>query len=93
MNELEQIINNSINISAYEPSIKDPIFIQFIVNCKGEDVEYKSVRTINSDLESDLINLIRSELSWTAGQQRGITVDVIKYLIIRVEKGRLKISE
>jgi protein TonB len=61
---------------AAENGISGRVFIQFVVNEKGEVTNAKVVRSVDPSLDEEALRIIRSSPRWTPGKQRGKPVKV-----------------
>jgi hypothetical protein len=91
--QLEPILNSSINLAKYGLAEGTKIYLGFIVNCKGEDFDYKVLRPVNDAFEEKLISVIQSNLEFKNGSQRGHAVDVALTYQIVVKNGSLNILD
>ena len=91
--ELEPILNSSINLTKYNLVEGTNIYLGFIVNCKGEDFDYKILRPVNDAFERNLISVTKSNLTFKNGSQIGRPVDVSLTYHIIVENGMLNILD
>ena len=91
--QLALILNNSINLNDYNPPQEDLIYISFIINCKGEDFDYKTFKPIDNNLTNILFKTIKSNLTWTPARQNKQEVDFQKMLILSIENGKFHISD
>jgi len=61
---------------AKENGIQGRVFVQFIVNSKGEVANVMVARSIDSLLDREAVRVIQSLTGWTPGKQRGKAVCV-----------------
>ncbi len=61
---------------AKENGIQGRVFIQFVVNQKGEVEQVKVVRGVDPSLDKEAIRVIQNLPKWTPGSQRGKPVRV-----------------
>lgn len=90
-NQLEEIINNSIDVKNENLSDGDIIRIFFIINCKGEDFNYRTLQPADSSLKDKLFNIIHSNMKWTAGKQAGREIDFQQQIPLSVANGKFVI--
>jgi hypothetical protein len=86
-NHLVTILNNTINLKDFN-TLEGSIYINFIINCKGEDFDYKTLKSMDDKLMEELFKTIKSNLTWTPAQHNKKTVDFSETLIIKIEDGR-----
>lgn len=91
--QLEPILNSSINLDKYDLAEGTKIYLGFIVNCRGEDFNYRVLRPVDDAFEEKLISVIQSNLEFKNGSQRGHPVDVAFTYQIIVENGLLNILD
>lgn len=91
--QLEEFLNSSIDLSEYAVEDGVVFYINFIVNCHGEHFDYKVLKPVDEKLESEILSVLQSHVTWSPGKQRDKEVDVLKIMQIRVEKGSLQIVE
>jgi len=91
--ELENLLNSLIDLSNYKQFNGMIVYVNFIINCKGEDFDYKIIEsTINKELEQKLILTIQSNVKWTPAKQRKKYVDVNKTIKIQIDSGKFNIE-
>jgi len=61
---------------AANKGIAGTVYINFVVNSKGEVKDAKVIRGIHPDLDAEVIRVIESSPKWTPGIQRGKKVNV-----------------
>lgn len=91
--QLEEILNSSIDLNKYSVEDGVVIYINFIVNCRGEHFDYKVLKPVDDVLESEVLSVLQSNVMWSPGKHHDKEVDVLKIMQIRVDKGRLRIVE
>ena len=90
-NQLENILNSSINLNDYELPENNMIYVNFIINCKGEDFDFTVLKNIDKKLQDILIQTIHSNVKWTAGKQNGKNIDFSQTIVLKIKKNRFKI--
>lgn len=93
LSQLEEILNSSIDIKNEHINDGDIIKLIFIINCKGEDFNYKTLQPIDSTLKAQLIQNIHSNIKWTPGQQAHRKIDFWQTLSISIENGKFRILD
>jgi hypothetical protein len=71
--ELETKLNNSIDIASIKFDQPANLFVTYIINCNGEDIDYKLFRVVKhlikldtvSELQRILLTNIQSSVSWS----------------------------
>lgn len=76
--ELELILNSSVDITKFPHPDGNVVYVGFIINCYGEDFDYKVLKPIDKELETQLLSLIQSNMTWTPAKQRNRPVDFNK---------------
>jgi protein TonB len=61
---------------AKENGAKGRVFVQFVVNSKGEVDRVKIVRGVDALLDNEAVRVIKTLTGWTPGMQRGKPVNV-----------------
>lgn len=76
--ELRKYINQNVVYPeiAKENGIQGRVFVQFVVNQKGEVEQVKIVRGVDPSLDKEAVRVIQSLPKWTPGSQRGKPVKV-----------------
>jgi len=93
IDQLEDILNSSIDINKYPRPDGNVIYVSFTINCNGEDFDYKVLRPIDKRLENQLLSIIQSNMTWTPAKQRDRQVDFQKTFEIRIDNGRFNIMD
>jgi hypothetical protein len=93
INNLEEILANSIDINKYPRPINDVIYISFIINSKGEDFAYKAMRPIDTKLEKELITILHSNTTWSPAKNKGKKVNFKNTFEIRINGDRFNIID
>ena len=91
--QLENLLNTSIDINEYTRPDRNWIYLSFIINCNGEDFDYEIYGPIDKKLQDKLIQIIKSNVSWTPAKQRGENVDFQKNFPIKIEGNQFKILD
>lgn len=76
---------------AAEKGIEGDVFVQFIVNKKGQVVNAVIMRSLDPLLDEEVLRVINSSPKWTPGKQRGHKVNVaytmpVKFKLSETEK-------
>jgi len=61
---------------AKENNISGKVFVQLVVNSKGDVIDVKVVRGVDDALDKEAIRVVKSSPKWTPGMQRGRPVNV-----------------
>jgi hypothetical protein len=94
LNKIENLFDQNVRFTKEEQDIEGQIYIQCMVNCKGDPGDYQLSNRPNSltGIGNQLIEVLRNEnIKWYPGKQRGKSVDVFMLYQIEVIKGDLKI--
>lgn len=91
--QLEDILSNSIDLNQYARPDGNVIYINFIINCKGEDFDYKVLRPVDKGLEKQLLSILKTSTTWTPAKQRNKPVDFSKTFEIRLEGNKFNILD
>jgi len=78
------------------------IFIKYVINCHGETVNLRAIKTADSDgkpiinefefLSGQIIKILRRELKWAPAHQGGKAVDFYQIFRINFNQGQITIS-
>jgi len=95
MSQLSSVLNESIVLNKYQVSNGDSIYVNFIINCKGEDFNYKVIRPvkIDKDFEQELLSILKNTVIWRPAIQNGKAVDFSKTITILIENNKFHIVE
>lgn len=63
-------------VVAQENGIQGRVFVQFVVNQKGEVTDVKVSRPVDPNLDKEAIRVVQSMPKWAPGKQRGKAVKV-----------------
>jgi hypothetical protein len=74
--ELADLLNTSIDLVNYRLESIEAVYYGVTVNCKGQAFDYEIMRPIEPDLDSKVLQTLKSNLTWTPGIFRGNPVDV-----------------
>jgi len=94
LNEIENMLNQKVQFAEKELGVDGKIYIQFLVNCKGEPGDYQLTQCPDTLISvcNQIIEVFRNEsIKWNPGRQRGETVDVFLQSQIEIKKGNLEI--
>lgn len=75
---LQRYIATSIRypVIAQENGIQGRVFVSFVVNAKGQVVDVKVARGIDSNLDREALRVVQQMPNWSPGEQRGKKVKV-----------------
>jgi hypothetical protein len=93
IDQLEDILNNSIDLNKYSRPDGNVIYVNFIINCKGEDFDYKIIRPVDKGLEKQLLSILETSMIWTPAKQRNKPVDFSKSFEIRLDGNRFNVLD
>jgi len=94
LKEIESVLVQNVRFRKMEFNLKGEIYIQCIVNCKGEPGDYQVAKcpTYLIDIGDQIIKVLRNEnFKWKPGKQMGRSVDVFMLIQLEVNKGDFKI--
>lgn len=86
IDDLEIKINNTFNPRDYDIPNDLKFYIHFIINCKGEDFEYRVYNLENETFNKQLIDLIQGETKWSSLTSNNRPIDIGYSYTIIVEK-------
>jgi hypothetical protein len=97
-----KVIKTQIVIPDSLKNHKGHLLIKYVINCTGDVVNLKVVRTADSDgnlfenkfafLSPQIIRILREELKWRPARQGGKAVDFLQICSITFDKGEIYIS-
>jgi hypothetical protein len=89
LNSLESEIN-----AVYKPdlNIDGVVYVQFVINCKGQVSGVKVMRGLNTETDSRIIKELMLHQKWQPGYQN-VPVDYSIRLSIRIKSGQITIAE
>jgi hypothetical protein len=61
--QMDFMLNNSINIGQYNLTDGTSIYLHFIVNCRGECFNYSVLRPVNNPFEEKLISVFQTNIT------------------------------
>ncbi len=78
LSEFRNYIQGSINYPpiAMENGISGIVYVNFVVNKKGEIAQINLVRGIDPSLDNEVLRALKAAPKWTPGMQRGKPVNV-----------------
>ncbi|MCD4696756.1 MAG: hypothetical protein K8S16_11005 [Bacteroidales bacterium] len=100
--QLEKMISESIDLMNYNLSEGDTFYISFLINCKGEDFNYKISNLENEDLKRSLKKIFKENLDWdqpihhyktAQGKEVEKPVDFKKNLKLIIENNQIYITD
>jgi hypothetical protein len=86
--QLEDIPNSSIDVKNEHINEGAIIRIFFIINCKGEDFNYRTLQPADSTIKDKLFKTIHSNMKWTAGEQAGRKIDFQQQILLNIVNGK-----
>lgn len=95
MSQVASVLNTSIDLNKYQVPNGYSIYVNFIINCEGEDFNYRVIKPeqLDENLELELLTTLQNTLTWSAAKQRGKGVDFSKTINILVENNEFRIVE
>ena len=89
--QIEETLNTAVPIDHFILPTDNVIKIRFIINCKGETLNYSKLSQLDNELYNEIILTLKSTVSWTPAKQANRNVDIWKILTISSKNGRFKI--
>lgn len=100
--KLLEIIKREITLPDSLKSHTGQIFIKYTINCHGEIVNLRTIKTADSDgkpvinefefLSGQIIKILRTELKWKPARHGGKTVDFLQVFRIDFNNGLINIK-
>ena len=75
IHDLENIINKDIKLADYHINQDKIIYLSLIINCKGEQFNFKVSNSDNQIFNKALTDCVNENISWIPGKHNGKTVD------------------
>ena len=88
LSTVEQLVNDKFSISDCGLENNDKIIVQYKINCKGEDFDYKIRSFNNKEINCELGDFLKTTLNWTPAKQRDLNVDFGGSLVLKIENSR-----
>jgi hypothetical protein len=99
--DILEIMKQEIVVPDSLKNSKGFIFIKYVINCNGDIVNLRVVKTADSDgnlmnnefefLAPNVINILKKELRWTPARNGGKTVDFLQIFSISFDRGSISI--
>ena len=89
--QIEETLNSKISLDHFVLPKDNLIKIRFIINCKGETLDYNMLSQIDNDLYNELVQTLKTIIIWTPAKQGNRNVDFWKTLTISSKNGKFKI--
>jgi hypothetical protein len=93
IDQLEDILNISIDLNKYSRPEGNAIYVNLIINCKGEDFDYKVLKPVDKGLEKQLLSILETSMTWTPAKHLNKPVDFSKSFEIRLDENRFNILD
>ncbi|MFB6341537.1 TonB family protein [Saccharicrinis sp. FJH62] len=80
---------------AQEKGIQGRVYVNFIINTKGEVSDVKVVRGVDPALDAEAVRIVKGMPKWTPGEQRGKAVNVAYNLPINfaLDNGKKEVTD
>jgi len=91
VDELENKLNNEILLKEYNVNEGQALYITFIVNCKGEDFDYKILRFENELFANKFTECLKNFSDWTPGYQKEGPVDVQVNIKFEIKDNKIRL--
>ncbi|MFC0875413.1 TonB family protein [Saccharicrinis sp. FJH2] len=81
--------------TAQEKGIQGRVYVNFIINTKGEVSDVKVVRGVDPALDAEAVRIVKGMPKWTPGEQRGKAVNVAYNLPINfaLDNGKKEVTD
>lgn len=95
MSQVCAVLNKSIDLNRYQIPNGYNIYVNFIINCEGEDINYRVIKPeqIDANFERELLTTLQNTLIWSPAMQQGKEVDFSKTINIVVKNNKFHIVE
>lgn len=93
--KMAEILELSVRFNEKEKSIREEIFIQCVVNCKGKAGDFQILECPSEmiNIGCQVLQLLKEMFTeWEPGIQRGIAVDLMIKIKVSVEHGKFDLS-
>lgn len=91
--DFDNYFSTNLNFSEQSKTIDSDCIIEFTINCNGEICEVQPYIKKNTELEKNIIALLRQMPNWTPATMKGKTVNFSKKYKFSYLSGQLKILE
>ena len=91
MSDLENIINQDIKLADYHMNQDKIIYLSLIINCKGEQLNFKVSNSDNQVFNKALTDCVNKNISWIPGKHNGKTVDFSYTFTIKLQSDKMTI--
>jgi|GEM_PF-2863651 len=91
VDELESKLNNEISLKEYNVNEGQALYVTFIVNCKGEDFDYKILRFENELFANKFTECLKNFSDWTPGYQKEGPVDVQVNIKFEIKDNKIRL--
>ena len=91
--EVEQKVNESLNLTKKQKRLKTSVLIEFVINCEGEDVDYRVLRSEIPELNKQLVDMVSQNSDWEVGKQRSEPVDCHMALALQFREGQVPVKK
>jgi hypothetical protein len=94
VSEIESMLERTIRLNAQEKNYNGIIFLQCIINCKGQagDYQINDCPTEFINIGCQVLNAFReSIISWGSPKQRGHDIDLLTRVKVTINQGQFKV--
>lgn len=92
---IENILKKDIRMNAQELILSGTVYLQCIVNCKGEAGDFQIVHCPSEFINTgcQIVNVFHEKIAdWEPGKQKGKNVDVFAKIKVTVQNGNFKVN-
>ena len=92
--KIVDILQTKVLINEDEKIVTGIIYVQFIVNCKGESGDYQISKSADKlkIISEKIIEIFKKEnFEWNPGKQRGYSVDVLMLIKLAIKEGKFSV--
>ena len=93
INDLENVINQNIKLADYHMDQDKIIYLSLIINCKGEQFNFKVSNSDNQIFNKALTDCVNKNISWIPGKHNGNTVDFSYTFSIKLQSDKITILD
>jgi hypothetical protein len=93
IHDLENIINQDIKLADYHINQDKIIYLSLIINCKGEQFNYKVSNSDNQVFNKALTDCVNKTIFWIPGKHNGKTVDFSYTFTIKLQSNIITILD
>jgi hypothetical protein len=91
---IENILGKEVRFNAQEKSYNDTIGFQCVVNCNGEAGDFQILKCPDEfvNIACQILIILRTLLAeWDTPIQRGVNVDLLALIAVKIDKGQFEV--